>query len=168
MSIITKTIAVLASISAMTISLSACSDHDHEHESHTHSTAEKRTQSGDQHATDSHAHDHDHSDAEPLGKAMIGSVEVEAWQGHGYAAAGKELHLTVKLPYSDSGASTIRVWIGTEDRFASVVERATYAPSHDDYDAHAVVPDPLPENAAWWIEITKPDGSVHLGNMPLL
>ena len=128
----------------------------------------KRTQSGDQHATDSHALDHDHSDAEPLGKAMIGSVEVEAWQGHGYAAAGKELHLTVKLPYSDSGASTIRVWIGTEDRFASVVERATYAPSHDDYDAHAVVPDPLPENAAWWIEITKPDGSVHLGNMPLL
>lgn len=164
MSIITRTVTVLASIIAMAISLSGCSDHGHEHDSHTHSSGESHAPSGERRATD----DHDHSDAEPLGKAMIGEIEIEAWQGHGNAAAGKELHLTVKLPYSDSGASTVRVWIGTEDRFASLVERATYAPSHDDYDAHAVAPDPLPANAAWWIEITRPNGSVHLGSVPLL
>lgn len=122
------------------------------------------------HADEDHDHDedgHDHDDEVSLGTAMIGDIEIEASQGHGEAAPGKELHLVVKLPYSDSGASEVRVWIGTEDRFASVVERAQYASSHDDYDAHAVAPDPLPDNAAWWIEITKPDGTVEVGSIEL-
>lgn len=120
--------------------------------------------------TDDHGdddHDHDHDDEVSLGTAMIGDIEIEAAQGHGEAAPGKELHLVVKLPYSDNGASEVRVWIGTEDRFASVVERAQYASSHDDYDAHAVAPDPLPDNAAWWVEITKPDGTVQVGSIQL-
>lgn len=122
-------------------------------------------------STEDHAddedYDHDHGDEVSLGSAMIGDIEIEAAQGHGEAEPGKELHLVVKLPYSDNGASEVRVWIGTEDRFASVVGRAEYASSHDDYDAHAVAPDPLPENAAWWVEITKPDGTVQVGSIGL-
>lgn len=133
------------------------SDHDHDHD-------EGEDQDHDHEGED---YDHDHGDEVSLGTAMIGDIQIEAAQGHGEAAAGKELHIVVKLPYTDNGASEVRVWIGTEDRFASVVEKAEYASSHDDYDAHAVCPDPLPEDAAWWIEITQPDGSVHTGSIGL-
>ncbi len=121
-----------------------------------------------------HAHDHgpdaDHDHAADamneddheevsLGSVRFGDLEVELAQGHGELAPGKELHLVVKLPESDNGATVIRAWLGTEDRFASVVAKADYAPSHDDYDIHATAPDPLPENTRWWIEIERPDGT---------
>ncbi|MFG0291881.1 MAG: hypothetical protein ACF8MJ_01875 [Phycisphaerales bacterium JB050] len=132
---------------------------------------------GENHATtsstDGHDHDHDdeadhdHGEDEPLGTAMIGDIEIEAVQGHGEAAAGKELHIEITLPYSDNGATEVRVWIGTEDRFASVVEKADYSSGSKQYSAHADAPDPLPENAAWWIEITQPDGTVHTGSIGL-
>lgn len=111
--------------------------------------------------------DHDHGEEVALGTATVGDFEVEAFQGHGETEPGKEMHLVVKLPYNDSGASEVRAWIGTEDRFASVVGKGDYAASHDDYDIHAVAPDPLPEGAAWWIEITQPDGTTHVGSIDL-
>lgn len=169
MRIIMKTSATLASASIIALTLHACGDRDHAHDSNTRSSGESESSSEHRHATDAHGHDdHDHSDAHPLGKAMIGDIEIEAWQGHGRAAAGKELHLALKIPHTDSGATTVRVWVGTENRFASVVERASYSSSRNGYSTHVTAPDPLPENAAWWIEITKPDGSVHLGSMKLL
>lgn len=134
-------------------------DHDHDHDDHDHDH-------GDDEDHDHGDHDHDGDDVS-LGSAMIGDVEIEAHQGHGEAAAGKELHIVIELPYADSGATEVRVWIGTEDRFASVVEKAGYSADKGTYDAHAVAPDPLPENAAWWIEITQPDGSVHTGSIGL-
>ena len=62
----------------------------------------------------------------------------------------------------------MRAWIGTEDRLKSVVGKGTYAPSHDDYDIHAVAPDPLPENVMWWVEIQKPDGEKVVGSVKAL
>jgi len=126
-------------------------DHDHDHD-HDH---------GD------HDHDevgHDHDDEIPLGTTTIGDIEVEAAQGHGEVEPGKEMHLVVKLPYNDNGATIVRAWIGTEDRFASLVAKAEYSASHDDYDLHAIAPDPLPEGAKWWIEIEKPDGTKVVGS----
>lgn len=124
---------------------------------------------GEMHGDEVHDHDgddmHNHDDEVPLGTATIGDMEVEAFQGHGETEPGKEMHLVVKLPYNDSGASEVRAWIGTEDRFASVVGKGEYASSHDDYDIHAIAPDPLPEDAAWWIEVTQPDGTVHTGSI---
>ena len=96
---------------------------------------------------------------------LIGGHEISCAQGHGTIEPGKELHLVVKLPYSDDGSTVVRAWIGTEDRFASIVARGEYAPSHDDYDIHAVAPDPLPEDTMWWIEIEKPDGTKHVGSI---
>jgi hypothetical protein len=108
----------------------------------------------DAHDADGHEHDE-----EPLGTARLGDLDIELAQGHGAVVPGGEGHLVVKLPYDDSGATVVRAWIGTEDRTLSYVGKGVYAPSHDDYDVHATAPDPLPEDARWWIEIEKPDGT---------
>lgn len=113
---------------------------------------------------DQEGEDHAH-DETSLGTTMIGEHEVELAQGHGAVAAGMEGHLVVKLPYSDNGATVVRAWIGTEDRTLSLVGKGEYASSHDDYDIHAMAPDPLPENTLWWIEIEKPDGTKIVGSM---
>lgn len=107
-------------------------------------------------------HDHDHEEVS-LGRCKIGDLEVELAQGHGAVSAGKEGHLVVKLPYNDGGATTVRAWIGTEDRARSLVGKGTYAPSHDDYDVHAEAPEPLPAGVQWWVEIERPDGTKHVG-----
>jgi len=130
-------------------------------DSHTHSDGTTH----DDHAHEAgEMHDHDHEEV-ALGTSMIGDMEVELAQGHGAVEPGKESHLVVKLPYSDDGETVIRAWIGTEDRTLSFVGKGEYAPSHDDYDIHATAPDPLPENAKWWIEIQKPDGTTVVGSV---
>jgi hypothetical protein len=124
---------------------------------------------------DGELHKHDHDDADhdhdevSLGSIMIGDLKVELAQAHGKVEAGKESHLVVKLPYDDKGETIVRAWLGTENRLLSVVAKGEYAPSHDDYDIHAVAPDPLPENVMWWIEIQKPDGTKLVGSaQPIL
>ena len=94
----------------------------------------------------------------------IDGMTIELAQSHGALKGGEEGHLVVKLPYNDSGATVVRAWIGTEDRTMSFVGKGEYAPSHDDYDIHAMAPDPLPANTMWWIEIEKPDGSKVVGS----
>ena len=111
--------------------------------------------------------DHAHDEI-ALGKFDIEGNSVEAAQGHGKVEAGKEGHLVIKLPYKDNGETITRAWIGTEDRTLSSVGKGEYAPSHDDYDIHAVAPDPLPAGAKWWLEIVKPDGTKAVGSFPLL
>lgn len=108
--------------------------------------------------------DHEHAE-DPLGTAVIGGLSVEFAQGHGGVVAGKEGHLVVKLPYSDSGATVVRAWIGTQDRTLSYVGKGEYARSHGDYDVHATAPDPLPANPMWWVEIEKPDGTKLVGSV---
>ena len=99
-----------------------------------------------------------------IGTVTIGEHVIELSQGHGAVAAGAEGHLVVKLPYSDEGATVVRAWIGGEDRTLSLVGLAEYAPSHDDYDVHAVAPDPLPQDTLRWIELEQPDGTKLLGS----
>jgi len=108
---------------------------------------------------DDHAHDE-----VSLGTAKVGDLDVELAQGHGAVTPGGEGHLVVKLPYSDSGATIVRAWIGTEDRTLSLVGKGEYAASHDDYDVHATAPDPLPAGVRWWVELELPDGTKTLGS----
>ncbi len=108
---------------------------------------------------DEHAHDE-----VALDPVVIGGMTIGLAQGHGAVSAGHESHLVVKLPYNDSGSTIVRAWIGSEDRTLSYVGKGDYAPSHDDYDIHAIAPDPLPEGAMWWIEIEKPDGTKVVGS----
>lgn len=135
-------------------------DHDHSHASH---DDHDHSHDGHDHAHDGHdhAHDHDEIDLEPI---TINDMTIELAQSHGAVEAGKEGHIVVKLPYSDNGQTVVRAWIGTEDRTLSFVGKGEYAPSHDDYDIHAMAPNPLPENTMWWIEIQKPDGTTHVGS----
>ncbi len=142
-------------------------DHDHADDDESHGDDHDHGD-GDGHGHDhdaDHDGDHDHAhDEVDLDPTTIGEMTVELAQGHGAVEAGKEMHLVVKLPYSDDGASIVRAWIGTEDRTLSFVGRGEYAPSHDDYDIHAMAPDPLPADAMWWIEIEKPDGTKVVGS----
>ena len=115
------------------------------------------------------ADDHVHGDDEvSLGTFDIGGISVEAAQGHGNVEAGKEGHLVIKLPYKDNGATVVRAWIGTDDRTLSSVGKGEYAPSHDDYDIHAIAPSPLPVGTKWWLELENPDGAKSVGSIPLL
>ena len=109
------------------------------------------------------AEDHAH-DETSIGTITIGEMQVELAQGHGAVEAGEEGHLVVKLPHNDSGATVVRAWIGTEDRTLSLVGKGEYAASHDDYDVHAMAPDPLPEATMWWIESELPDGTKVVGS----
>ncbi len=138
-------------------------------DTHKHADGTTHAAHGDEHEGEM-VEDHDHAhDEVSLGNVTIGDMEVELAQGHGEVEAGKESHLVVKLPDNDNGATVVRAWIGTEDRTMSLAGKGEYAPSHDDYDIHAVAPDPLPDNVMWWIEIEKPDGTKVIGSAkPLL
>ena len=158
----------VASIIAGTLALSGCDNESPNPDDPTHADHDGHDHGDGDHDHDGEMHDdhddHDHANEIALDPMTVGGMTVELAQGHGEIEPGKELHLVVKLPYSDNGATVIRSWLGTEDRFASVVSKAEYAPSHDDYDVHAIAPDPLPENTMWWIEIEKPDGQKLLGS----
>ena len=60
-------------------------------------------------------------------------------------------------------AHQVRAWIGTEDRTLSYVGKGEFSTSAGTYSIHATAPDPLPENAQWWIEIELPDGTKNVG-----
>ncbi|MDA1264010.1 MAG: hypothetical protein O2816_02900 [Planctomycetota bacterium] len=112
---------------------------------------------------------HEHGEEVSLGTAAVGDLTCEFAQGHGAVVAGGEGHLVVKIKGGDGGKSTVRAWIGTKDRGASLVGLGEYAASHDDYDIHAEAPDPLPADVMWWVEVEKPDGSKVVGSVkPLL
>lgn len=135
---------------------------------HGHAHDDGHDHDGDDHADGSAEHDHGDDDhaLESLGTVALGDMTVEAFQGHGQAAAGKELHLLVRLPESAQDA-TVRAWIGTDDRFASTVAMAERSAEDGGHSLHATAPDPLPENAAWWIEVELADGTTHVGSVPL-
>jgi hypothetical protein len=179
---------------AMTLLLTGCGDHGHPHDTegaHDHShdeveTAETAEAHGHPHATadtaaEAHGHPHEtaeahghphgamedygHDEKIALGTFKAGALNIEASQGHGAVKAGKEGHLTLKLPYSDGGATVVRAWIGTEDRTLSAVGKGSYTASNDVYDIHAVAPSPLPANVKWWVSIEKPDGTEIIGSI---
>lgn len=160
----TKTATAIATLT-LTAFLTSCGEKDHGHEPDT-ETAEAAETHGHDHGTGEVHDDHDHDhDEVPLGTFTAGDMEIEAAQSHGNIEPGQEGHLVIKLPYNDAGATVVRAWIGTEDRTLSTVGRGEYAPSHDDYDIHAMAPDPLPDNAMWWVEIERPDGTMAIGSI---
>jgi hypothetical protein len=135
----------------------------------THTHADGTTHSDADHEGEGDGDDHAHDEEADLGTVSIdGLGEVSGAQGHGMVKAGVESHLVIKLPFNDKGATVVRAWIGTEDPTASHVGMGDYAASHDDYDIHADAPDPLPDDAAWWFEIEKPDGTMFIGTLPIL
>lgn len=171
----TYTTAGLALLAALGLTLTGCGEsgsgndqvhgadtQQHAEDTHTHADGSTHRD----HADDSHMgeDDHDHGEEVALDPITIDGMTIELAQSHGALKGGEEGHLVVKLPYTDNGATVVRAWIGTEDRTMSFVGKGEYAPSHDDYDIHAMAPNPLPENTMWWIEIEKPDGTKVVGS----
>jgi hypothetical protein len=162
---------------AIALLLTGCSDHDHPHDAegahdHAHDvveTAEAHGHPDEGAEAHGHAHsameDYGHDEKVALGTFKAGALSIEASQGHGAVQAGKEGHLTLKLPYNDHGATVVRAWIGTEDRTLSAVGKGSYTASDDVYDIHAVAPSPLPENVKWWVSLEKPDGTEIIGSI---
>jgi len=147
--------------------LTACSDSSKEAPAPVDGHAHDEGKGDHAHEGEEAEHEHEHEEI-ALGTFDVGGISVEALQGHGNVEAGKEGHLVIKLSYKDDGATVVRAWIGTEDRTLSSTGKGEYAPSHDDYDIHAVAPALLPEGAKWWLEIEKPDGAKSVGSIPLL
>lgn len=127
---------------------------------HAHADGEAHSDHNEAAAEEDHAHDE-----VTLGTFTAEDMTIEAAQGHGMIEPGKEGHLVIKLPYKDDGATIVRAWIGTEVRTMSAVGKGEYAPSHDDYDIHAIAPTPLPADAMWWVEVEKPDGTKAIGSV---
>ena len=159
-----------AVIITTTFALSGCGNESSTTESGGHSEA-----AGHAHGPDGHVHEEaeetmgesardPHTGEVELASMTVGGMSVELAQEHGTLEPGKELHLIIKLPYSDNGTTVIRAWLGTEDRFSSLVAKAEYASSRNEYDVHAVAPNPLPSNTMWWLEIEKPDGEKLIGS----
>lgn len=161
-----KTASTLTAL-AFAAFLTGCGDDGHDHgdgQDHDHGT-ETTEAHGHDHAMGEGDHDHDHGEEVELGVLTAGDMRIAAAQSHGNVEAGKEGHLVLKLPHNDAGATVVRAWLGTEDRTLSTVGKGEYAPSHDDYDVHAMAPDPLPEDTKWWVEVEKPDGTKVIGSI---
>lgn len=149
-----------------TLWIAGCSDSGSEPDdngTHTHTDGTVHKDGDDVKAADT-GHGDDHGVETPLPAATIDDMKVELTQAKGVIEPGKEGILLVKLPYEDKGETIVRAWIGTEDRTLSMVGKGIYAPAHGDYDVHTMAPDPLPENAMWWFEIEKPDGTKIVGS----
>ncbi len=159
-----------ASGSSATAESHAEDDHDHaEGDGHSHAEGDDHGHAEDDHDDHDHGDDgHDHGDEVSIGTAMVGDIEIECWQGHGEAQAGKELHLVVKLSSDDKGTAIVRAWIGTADRLASVVGKGVYNSETGVYDIHAEAPDPLPADAKWWVEIEDEEGTKQVASLGLL
>lgn len=165
----TKTATTITAL-AFTAFLTSCGEKEHGHDhaegqDHDHGTETAEAHGHEHTMGDGHGdHDHEHDEV-PLGSFTAGEMQIEAAQSHGNIEAGKEGHLVIKLPHNDAGATVVRAWIGTEDRTLSTVGRGEYAAAHNDYDIHAMAPNPLPENTMWWVEIEKPDGTKAIGSI---
>ncbi len=62
--------------------------------------------------------------------------------------------------------AAIRQWVGPEDASGVLVSKAEVMPDH--IHAGVEMPDPIPADARFWIEIETPDGERLRGSMPLL
>ena len=156
---------VLATFS-ICILVGACGPADDHGHSHSAPSGAAAAESAADHDME-HGMDHEHDEV-ALGTFPIGEHAVALSQGHGAVEPGKESHLVIKLPFQDGGATVVRAWIGTQDRTLSLVGKADYAASHDDYDVHVTAPDTLSEGSAWWVEIERPDGTTAVGSAPYL
>lgn len=155
----TKTATTITSLAFIAF-LTSCGEKEHGHDH-----AEGQDHDHGTETAEAHGHDHDHGEEVELGVLTAGDMQIAASQSHGNVEAGKEGHLVIKLPHNDAGATVVRAWIGTEDRTLSTVGRGEYAAGHNDYDIHAMAPNPLPEGTMWWVEIEKPDGTKAIGSI---
>lgn len=167
-------------VASLTLAIGACSDsssegHRHAHGEDTHSHEDSASPSAGTHThADGSTHDK-HADGQedmhqeiPLEEITIIGMNIQLTQNHGTVSAGEEEHLIVQIGNGDTDIVGVRAWIGSEDRTLSYVGKGEYSIINDAYDIHTMAPEPLDENAKWWIEIELPDGTRHTGSAELV
>jgi len=153
----TKPITALSLALGLALAMNACNESSSSSDSHAHGD-DTHTHAEESHATD------DMHESIPLGSIMIDNITVELTQNYGKVDPGEEEHLVVKIPQGDPETLTVRAWIGTEDKTRSYVGKGEYSAVQGVFDIHIIAPESFDPDAKWWIEIEKPDGSVHTGS----
>ena len=158
---------LMLTLPACTESGSGNSDHAHGDDTHVHQeTSKPKAASADSHVhADGSTHANHAEDTQqghmeiPLEPVSIDGMDLILTQNHGPVNAGEEEHLIIRITENGDEIEAVRAWIGGEDRSMSYVGKGEYSLLSDAYDIHTIAPDPLPENAMWWIELEKRDGT---------
>lgn len=134
------------------------------------------------HGPDDHDHrdqtvgdgDHSHDHVDPVHDAVVHghrdlgviSIGASQWRGlvHDAIIPGQPVHLDL-APLSSEAPEVARAWIGIESGRGS---KKTRVEGGDfEYHAHLLVPDPLMDDAALWLELEAADGTTTRGSFTL-
>jgi hypothetical protein len=108
-------------------------------------------------------HDHDHGEAHALGDLTLAGTTLSVTM-HGEAEAGKDAAVTVKITGGPQ-PTVVRVWIGSENGRGTV--KAKLDGKDGSYHGHCMTPNPMPEDAALWVNIEDADGGGAKGSVAL-
>jgi hypothetical protein len=116
----------------------------HDHDDHEHASG------------DSHDHDHEnHGPVTDLGEQTSGGLVVKASRS-GDVKAGAEATFDVVITGESAKPAAVRVWVGTQDAKGSIKAKAEA--EDGGWHAHAEVPNPMPSDAMFWVEIETDKG----------
>jgi hypothetical protein len=73
-------------------------------------------------------------------------------------------HFNIKI-VSGGEVKAVRMWVGAQDPGDTMVSKTE--PEFDYHHGHVEMPDPIPADAALWIEIETPAGESVIGSTPL-
>ncbi len=102
-------------------------------------------------------HEHPHGDRTPLGDVTVGGHTISVFQLVAIEP-GKEADFDLDFAAGKPMPATVRGWIGLESAQGSMkvrFEKETASRMH----GHPVVPKPIPEGSAVWIEIETAAGT---------
>ncbi|MCA9284198.1 MAG: hypothetical protein KDA22_03215 [Phycisphaerales bacterium] len=159
----TLAFAVLSSVVALA-ALGSCGRHGETQPGGTGpvATPDAHDHDGDGHAGHDHDGDHgDHGDMGShgamvdLGTATIANFEVHCSRDEGDITAGGEIAVDVHVTGDLAPIAAVRIWYGAADAAGSIKARADIEdpkdPAH--WHTHVEVPDPIPAEAAVWVEL---------------
>ena len=101
----------------------------------------------------------------PLGEKTVGSLKLVATMDAPVkAAGGGEGAFDVVI--TGGKPKAVRFWVGTEDAKGSVKAKAEEETT-DNWHTHAEVPQPLPPNSRFWVEVAPPTGEKFVASFDL-
>jgi hypothetical protein len=90
----------------------------------------------------------------PLGETTVGSLGLVATMDAPVKPGGEGAFDVV---ITGGKPKAVRFWVGTESAEGSVKAKADEETT-DNWHAHAEVPNPLPANSKFWVEVEPPSG----------
>jgi hypothetical protein len=104
-----------------------------------------------------------------LGTSTIGPYSVHATRDGGEIKAGGDSPIDVRVTGEGPKVAVVRFWIGTQDAAGSIKAKAEIEDPNDPnrWHTHAEVPEPLPADAALWVEIEDEKGVKSVGSFGL-